>query len=290
MIRTGSHIAYSFHESDALCYYRLALTAVRELLLHPHYEMIDVVGENLGSHLEDVASLHRSRQIQGDADGVRHAAYWTLYRHDIWAAMQTGRRMCLDETYWEPPPVESFECMEIEDITNRAIFILGQCVNFSNGHGSFEDVMDSGRLQQARHDAASRLGMCLDDWQAKMPPSIATFCTPTAVAHQVHHASRIILVLHQPSPVTPPLGLNKCESLSIRRRIEKSREGVFATANAGVPDAWDLLSAQCLYVAGLVTEGLQERKRTLELIDECHRRTGRQTVFMPNELKRLWKE
>ncbi|KAF6813079.1 catalytic activity protein [Colletotrichum sojae] len=174
MILTGSHIAYSFHESDALCYYRLALTAVRELLLHPHYERIDVVGENLGSHLEGVASLLHSRQIQVDADGARHAAYWTLYKHDIWAAMQTGRRMCLDETHWEPPPVESFEHMEIEGIANRAIFILGQYVNFSNGHAAPED-MDSERLQQARHDAVSRLVVSLDHWQAKMPPNTTTF-------------------------------------------------------------------------------------------------------------------
>ncbi|KAF6811925.1 catalytic activity protein [Colletotrichum plurivorum] len=191
-----------FHESDALSYYRLALTAVRELLLHPHYEMIDVVGENLGSHLEGVAYLLRSRQIRGDADGVRHAAYWTLYRHDIWAAMQTGRRMCLDETHWEPPPVESFEHMEIEDIANRAIFILGQCVNFSNGHGAPED-MDPGRLHQARHDAASRLVMSLDHWQAKMPPSIATFFEIRDAGAAIRVVSQVLQQLSRTKYITP---------------------------------------------------------------------------------------
>lgn len=57
---------------------------------------------------------------------------WTWYRHEIWAALQTGRQMLLDEAYWQPPPIETFEGVCVEDIANRVIFIFGQCVSFCN--------------------------------------------------------------------------------------------------------------------------------------------------------------
>jgi hypothetical protein len=109
-----------------------------------------------------------------------------------------------------------------------------------------------------------------------------------ALAHEVYHASKIILALHRPPPIPEARGLGNLASLSLRRHIETSREQIFLTANSGIPDAWSLVSAQCLYIAGLVTEGIQERKRTLELIDQCQKRSGRKTSFIADELRRLW--
>lgn len=138
------------------------------------YEMIDVAGENLGSHLQGVASLLQSRLVQGDVDGVRGAAYWTWYRHEIWAALQTGRRISLDESYWEPPAVSSFQFLQIEDIANRVIFILGQCINFSNGYGISEGT-EVEEVLHAKHARAAQLNMALEEWQAKIPDSMASF-------------------------------------------------------------------------------------------------------------------
>lgn len=138
--------------------------------------MIDVAGETLGSHLKGVASLLQSRQVQGDSESIRGAAYWTWYRHEIWAALQTGSRISLNETYWEPPLLESFDHLHVEDIANRAIFILGQCIDFSNGYGIGEE-MEPDEMLQARHTRAAWLEMALDDWHAKLTPSMPCFLT-----------------------------------------------------------------------------------------------------------------
>ncbi|KAL1863950.1 hypothetical protein VTK73DRAFT_6307 [Phialemonium thermophilum] len=228
---------------------------VRELLLHPQfaqtdevlaaciilstYEMIDVAGENLGSHLRGVASLLQSRQVQGDMRGIRGAAYWTWYRHEIWAALQTGRRISLNESYWEPQPVGPLGHLEIEDVANRVLFIMGQCIDFSNGHGVGEEDLGPNELLRSRHTRAVQLELALEEWYSSRPPSMACFRTeqtkldqprdetaggfPTiwfvfpqsAIAHQVYHASKIILALYQPGILHTPQGLAKCASLSV---------------------------------------------------------------------------
>lgn len=45
------------------------------------------------------------------------------------------------------------------------------------------------------------------------------------------------------------------------------------------------MSSQCLYIAGLVTKGLQERERTLEMIDQCQRDTSRKMRLLSSDLK-----
>ena len=147
------------------------------------YEMIDVAGENLGSHLKGVASLLQSRQVQGDMRGIRGAAYWTWYRHEIWAALQTGRRISLNETYWEPHPTGTLDHLEIEDVANRALFILGQCINFSNGHGVVEDL-DPDELLRSRHTRAAQLELALEEWQSNRPPSMACFRIEQSMVEQ----------------------------------------------------------------------------------------------------------
>jgi hypothetical protein len=74
----------------------------------------------------------------------------------------------------------------------------------------------------------------------------------------------------------------------MRQRIGHSRQQIFSTAQSGIPGAWGLVSSQCLYIAGLVTEGVQERQKTLELIMECQEKTGRKTGVLAEELKRIW--
>ena len=135
--------------------------------------MIDVVGESMGSHLTGVASLLQSRQVTGDATGVRGACYWTWYRHETWAALQTGRRMSLDETYWNPPPVARFDHLGPEDIANRIIFIFGRCISFYNNQA---DVCSIRGSENDKHgDEAISLERELDAWKAKLPLSMTYF-------------------------------------------------------------------------------------------------------------------
>jgi hypothetical protein len=151
------------------------------MLIFHSYEMIDVVGESLGSHLRGVASLLQSRQICGSAFGIRGSCYWTWYRHEIWASLQTGRRISLDERYWQPPPLDTFEGLTIENIANRVIFIFGQCINFCNDDE--QGSLSGDELLQARHAKAAELERALDEWKAKLPLSMSSFPAGYAVAY-----------------------------------------------------------------------------------------------------------
>lgn len=186
----GTSASYGLQTGDAVRYYRLALNAIRRLLLHPEsaqsdevlaaciilstYEMVDVVGDSLGSHLTGVASLLQSRQVFGDVAGIRGSCYWTWYRHETWAALQTGRRLSLDESYWQPPPLESFAHLNPEEIANRVIFIFGQCINFCNDNGT-RDYSGAEEWLRDRESKATSLERSLDEWKARLPASMTCF-------------------------------------------------------------------------------------------------------------------
>lgn len=135
--------------------------------------MIDVVGESLGSHLTGVASLLQARQVYGNVAGIRGTCYWTWYRHEVWAALRTGRQMSLDSTYWEPEAVTSFEELSPEDIANRVIFIFGQCINFCNDDDTATTAVSNASSEQSRAARAASLDQALDDWKSKLPSSMA---------------------------------------------------------------------------------------------------------------------
>ncbi|OJJ79305.1 uncharacterized protein ASPGLDRAFT_1055385 [Aspergillus glaucus CBS 516.65] len=272
------------------------------------YEMFDVVGESFGSHLGGVAFFLQSRRVYGNQCGLQGAVYWTWYRHEIWAALQTGRQMLLDEAYWQPPLIKTFEGVCVEDIANRVIFIFGQCVSFCNSGDTGEASADE--KIAARQRRVTTLDAALEDWKRKLPSSMSHFfAEPTAsqqenashqfpflwfmypqsaIAYQVYHASKILLNLHRPPIPAESRGLGHTQSLWTRRQIERSREQIFLVSNAGVPDTWSLVSTQCLYIAGLVTEGVLERQRTLELIEDCQKSSGRRTMCLADELRTLW--
>ncbi|OJJ03053.1 hypothetical protein ASPVEDRAFT_151621 [Aspergillus versicolor CBS 583.65] len=297
----GALVPIGLSSSEPVRYYRLALNAIRALLLHRDharsdevlaacillstYEMVDVAGDSLGSHLKGVASLLQARQVTGDATGIRGACYWTWYRHETWAALRTGRRMSLlDERYWRPQELESFAHLSPEEIANRVLFIFGQCISFCNDDsynlGVSPSPGDGSRVwSELREGTALRLEQALHDWKAKLPLSMACFeslkgpgpmnsidpSTGTieamwfvfphsAVATQLYHASKLMLALKWCQQSHQPPGLANSSFLSQQRRIHYHREQILLTANSGIPDAWGLISTQCLYLAGLWEE------------------------------------
>ena len=139
--------------------------------------MFDIVGDSFGSHLKGIAFFLQSRQVTGDASGIRGAAYWTWYRHEIWAALQSGHRMFLNETYWEPEPMDSFDNLPVESIANRAIFLFGQCVSFCNDDSLLNLLQTLGGDERHHtHDhRAVALDAALEDWKQKLPPSMSHF-------------------------------------------------------------------------------------------------------------------
>ncbi|CAI7590020.1 unnamed protein product [Penicillium bialowiezense] len=275
------------------------------------YEMLDVVGDSFGAHLRGVAYFLQSREVYGDACGIKGAAYWTWYRHEIWAALQRGQPMFLDEQYWKPEDVDDFENLCVEDIANRAIFIFGQCVSFCNDKSAPEGERANFERRKTREHRAESLRHALEDWKNKLSTSSAHFISETpppsesttyefpflwfvypqsAIAYQVYHASKILLNLNSYPAVPDGFIIGSSQSLTHRREIEKSREQIFLVSNAGIPDTWSLVSTQCLYIAGMVTEGLLERSLTLELIEDCQKRSGRKTCVLADALRKLWSE
>ncbi|KAJ5319161.1 uncharacterized protein N7506_011865 [Penicillium brevicompactum] len=274
------------------------------------YEMLDVVGDSFGTHLRGVAYFLQSREVYGDACGIKGAVYWTWYRHEIWAALQRGQPMFLDEQYWKPEEVDNFENLCVEDIANRAIFIFGQCVSFCNDKSAAGGVGADERRKIREHRAES-LRHALGDWKEKLSTSSANFLSEkppqtetnthefpflwflypqSAIAFQVYHASKILLNLHSYPPMSDGFIIGSSQSLTHRREIEKSREQIFLVSNSGIPGPWSLVSTQCLYIAGMVTEGLLERSHTLELIEDCQKQSGRKTCVLADALRKLWSE
>lgn len=157
---------------------------------------------------------------------------------------------------------------------------------------------------QKRHHQASRLltsflsfglytrkVVCLSPRFLRLGTSFSSFSNSSAaIAYQVYHASKILLNLNSYPAVPDGFIIGSSQSLTHRREIEKSREQIFLVSNAGIPDTWSLVSTQCLYIAGMVTEGLLERSLTLELIEDCQKRSGRKTCVLADALRKLWSE
>ncbi|KAI9929398.1 hypothetical protein MW887_000868 [Aspergillus wentii] len=304
-------------EHSPIFYYRQALQEMSHFLIEPRYsgsdellassiilstyEILDVAGESFGSHLKGVASLIRSHRINGDETGIRGATYWTWYRHEVWVAFQARRQMFLDEEYWRPKAVDTFEGISIRDIANRVLFLFGQCITYCITSTKRQSTEDWTGAQQRR---AKELGDLLEDWKMKLPRSMATCCMEqpsknmeeyqlpsvwfaypeSAVSHQLYHTSKILLTLHRPSTSD-----TAHDPFHTRRELEKSRREVFMVANSKIHETWGLISTQCLYIAGLVTDGVLERQRTLELIELCQKTSGRQTICIADQLREFWK-
>ncbi|GKZ26478.1 hypothetical protein AbraIFM66951_003628 [Aspergillus brasiliensis] len=313
-----ANIAVKYHQrairgiskliTDPACAWNDSILASSVIL--STYEMLDVAGDSSGAHLRGVAYFLQSRGVYGDASGIKGAVYWTWYRHEIWAALQTGEPMFLDEQYWKPEDIDSFENLCVEEIANRAIFIFGQCVSFCNDKSTPEGVTADERRRNREHRAES-LRHALEDWKQKLSTSSANFMSETppptetstyefpflwfvypqsAIAYQVYHASKILLNLNSYPPVSEAFIIGSRQSLSHRREIERSREQILLVSNSGIPDTCSLVSTQCLYIAGMVTEGLLERRLTLKLIEDCQKRSGRKTCTLADALRKLWSE
>ncbi|OAP56016.1 hypothetical protein AYL99_10168 [Fonsecaea erecta] len=343
LTRTGAEPQIT--EDVAVEYYQKALKAFSTLLMEPDsahsdkilassimlssYEMLDVVGENFGSHLRGIASLLQLWQVNGDSSGIKGVVYWTWYRSDTWAALHAGRRMFLDEHYWEPRAVDSFDDLSHEEIANRAMFLLGQCISLCNDQQDRESAETAAEELNKQQRMRDKLRNDIEQWKRMLPPSMTRFFVSqpppppqeehqqqeestsyqhsrnissiwyvfphcAAVGIQMYHACQILLALSglPSSSLRQGRGIftSTAESLSVRRLINRSREQILLIASSGMTDPFSFISTQCLYIAGLVTEGVQERRRTLELIEECQRQSGRRTVCIADELRTAWAE
>jgi hypothetical protein len=100
--------------------------------------------------------------------------YLSRYRHETWAALRTGRQMSLNETYWEPAPIDSYEHLRPHDIANRVIFIFGQCVNFCN-NDCVSRCQTVEKWNDERVAKAESLEYALSAWKSKLPACMTCY-------------------------------------------------------------------------------------------------------------------
>ncbi|KAK3080091.1 hypothetical protein LTS18_003139 [Coniosporium uncinatum] len=274
--------------------------------------MLEVIGESFASHLKGLAALLQAQGVNGDDIGVRGSVFWAWYRHEIWSCLLNERKMTLDETYWQPKPVANLDNMTQEEIANRITFIYGQAISFCNENSRSSDT----EVLAARKVRLEALEAALANWRRKLPSWMVDFAMDpepdgfvgdarrasqrrpfsslwfiypqSAIAHQVYHAAQIVLALHNPQEENAVRGIGRQRSLSLRRHIERSREQICSVASSRIQEEQAFISVQCLFVAGLVTEGKEERRQTLDVIEDCQRISGRRTVCIADELRKMW--
>lgn len=119
------------------------------------YEMIDGSNGGWERHLKGVFGIQRSQLIHGESGGLKQAIWWAWLRQDLWAAFRERRKIM--SYYTLANPCSKLNCYEL---ANRAVFLLGQCVNFASAA-----EIDSGKANlQIRVDRATFLRNSLEEW------------------------------------------------------------------------------------------------------------------------------
>lgn len=259
----------AFAREDALQYYHETLQYVRKAMQYTSYhtslellastliisayEMLDGSSRDWERHLQGVFWIQRSQVIHGDSGGLRAAVWWAWLCQDIWAAF---RDKCKVFTFWKPlrtlaelPPVH---------LAARSVFILGRVVNYC-AQGELEETPTS---ILSKIKTAKELTMMLDEWQRLLTPEFLPLPHNTqvtnsafrplwiyppvyAVAVQIHHASRILVLLHQPSLGGINAGMKRQSSL------DAHVETICGLALTLSDYASSTLISQCLFIGKL---------------------------------------
>lgn len=163
------------------------------VLIISTYEMIDGPGGSWEKHLKGVFLIQRSQLIHGESEGLKKRIWWAWLRQDIWAAFRSRRmifsfykvnRPCPSLTFWE--------------LVDRAIFILGQCVNYAsskeeqNGHANLQQRLDHSVEMRAKLD---EWRLCFEKYDRRLPTT--------------SHAN----LAFQPMWINPPAASETCKLL-----------------------------------------------------------------------------
>lgn len=229
----------SYYTSDELLATTIIISA---------YEMLDGSSRDWERHLQGVFGIQRSQVIHGDSGGLRAAIWWIWLCQDVWAAFRDQRKVF---TFWKPErPLSQLAPTEL---AARSVFILGRVINYCAVRPTETIESLSERIREAE-----QLMAILDQWSELLTHHFATLprqdpCESVfrpvwihppvySVAVQVHHAARILVLLHKPSLG----GLH--ESLKRQSTIDAHVERVGGIASTLTDYASSTLSSQCLYI------------------------------------------
>ncbi|KAK6350873.1 hypothetical protein TWF718_004055 [Orbilia javanica] len=264
------------------------------------FEVIDGSNQEFRRHLEGVGSIIKPQGIHESLVGLKGAAFWAWYRQDVLAAFRERRQTFITEEFWHLDTSPESMCMLREDeLGNRVMFILGQIINYCA-----KDEIEKNELNVTeRLRRAEALEKKLEDWKRCLPDSYepltrmkdkdgifeALWYSPACcgIAMQVYYFAKIMLTMHKPQP---PSQDRYQHFLAAQRQYKQCTQMIIGISLADVDESYHLISLQCLYAAGLVLDGKEERKILSNLIREVQHRTGRLTYYLVDELQKLWQD
>ncbi|EPS42723.1 hypothetical protein H072_3285 [Dactylellina haptotyla CBS 200.50] len=262
------------------------------------FEVIDGSNQEFRRHLEGVGSIIKPQGIHESLVGLRGAAFWAWYRQDVLAAFRERRATFITEDYWHLDTSLESMCMLREDeLGNRVMFILGQIINYC----AKDEIEKNEHNVNERFRKAEALEKKLEDWKRCLPDSFepltrmrdkdgifdTLWYNPPCcgIAMQIYCFAKIMLTMHKPHP---PSQDRYQHFLAAQRQYKTASAMIIGISLSGCEETYHLLSLQCLYAAGLVLDGNEERKILQGLIRECQHRTGRSTYYLSEELQKLW--
>ncbi|KAK6361884.1 hypothetical protein TWF730_005596 [Orbilia blumenaviensis] len=264
------------------------------------FEVIDGSNQEFRRHLEGVASIVKPQGVHERLVGLKGAAFWAWYRQDVLAAFRERRQTFITEDTWNlDTSYESMCTLREDELGNRVMFILGQIINYC----AKDEIEKNEHNITERLRRAEVLEKKLEDWKRCLPDSYepltrmkdkddifeALWYSPACcgIAVQVYYFAKIMLMMHKPQP---PSQDRYHHFLAAQRLYKQCTQMIIGISLADVDESYHLISLQCLYAAGLVLDGKEERKILSNLIREVQHRTGRLTYYLVDELQKLWQE
>lgn len=306
-----------FEEGEWIRYYYETLQYVRETLKYPSYshseellatalvisayEMLD---ESDGSgnwqrHLKGIFWIQRSQDVDGGCGGLRQSVWWAWLRQDIWAAFRESRA-CL--SFWVP--FKAIHELDQNELADRSIYILSQAINYRASvqavaaGSTTANHMDQMQLSKQR----DKLLSMMEQWKSCLGDEYKVLPTPTdaagdvftslwihpprfGVALQAHSFAQILVTLHSVNPALA--GFNGY--LKMQRTLSEAVNTICGIATQLRDESCQILSAQCLYGAGLcVTDG-KKRNKIISMMEDCENRTSWAPMATWREdLRREW--
>lgn len=237
------------------------------------YEMLDDANSNWKRHLKGVFWIQRSQDVNGASGGLRQAVWWAWLRQDLWAAFRE-RRACF--SFWKPD--KDVSELTQDELADRAIYLLSQAVNYC-AHPESAPVALTNRIQ-----SGEAILSALERWRTFLGPGYRSLPTPQvvgsvfkpiwihppqfAVAMQAYHFAKILITLHRPA-VAGFQGY-----LQTQRVLSDAVDSICGIAMELKGEGSQILSAQCLFGAGLCTQDANTRDLIIALIRSCEARTG----------------
>ncbi|KAI0474060.1 hypothetical protein GGR56DRAFT_563140 [Xylariaceae sp. FL0804] len=290
------------------------------------YEMLDAVGadSNWQRHLKGVFWIQRSQDVNGASGGLRQSVWWAWLRQDLWAAFRERRR-CF--SFWRPTRDYALLGQdELADRAIYLLSqSVNYCARDPDGGSSSNNNNNNNSNNAAAAsnanagqdpdpapdpDAVARravageilMGM-LERWKSFLGPQFRPLPTAARAAResggcvfeplwihppqfgsaiQVYHFARILITLHRPATA----GFDGY--IKTQRILSDAVAAICGIAMELKDEASQILSAQCLFGAGLCAQDDVKRETIISLIDACEARTGWPMASLRSDLRAEW--